>query len=76
MENLKGLGSEELVRSMVGRLEGAGETAAYWIAKLLAECAADRREHFARVEAEAPKGSKTAYWAKRILEHIDGRSYL
>jgi len=44
--------------------------------ELLAECAADRRELFARVESESQRGSKTAYWAKRILEHIDGRSYL
>lgn len=76
MENLKDLGSEELVRSLVARLEGENETTAYWIAKLLAECAKDRKELFAKHERESPRGSRTAYWAKRILEHLDGRSYL
>lgn len=76
MENLKELGSEELVRPLVAKLEAENETTAYWIAKLLAECAKDRKELFVRFEREAPRGSRTAYWAKRIIEHIDGRSYL
>ena len=76
IENFKTIAKEELVYSLVEKFETVNEKDAYWIAKLLAETSEERVEIFKKMESETSKTNKKYYWLKRIVEHLEGKSYL
>jgi HEAT repeat protein len=76
IENFKALSSQEMLETLSTKLNDASEKHAYWIAKLLAETAKESLDFFKQQEKTASKTDKTSYWMKRIIEHIEGKSYL
>jgi hypothetical protein len=76
IENFRTISKDKLVERLVDKLEEVNEKDAYWIAKLLTETSEEKLEVFKKIEKSTSRSTKKYYWVKRIVEHIEGKSYL
>jgi len=76
IENIKSIIDEKMITLLIDTLDESSDTDGYWISKLLVETA---KEHIGILEKkhdDAMESSKTKYWLKKIIDHINGIAYL
>ena len=76
IENIKTLVDEKMIHSLTDALEDSSDTDAYWISKLLVESAAGRLELLEKLHDDSGEKSAARYWLKKVIDHVNGVSYL